>query len=77
MNGKTYTTTVGSDGSWSVTVPAAEAKNLADGSWTVAVSGKDAAGNTISASETLVVDTKAPTLDAGYPSADDNIINAG
>ncbi|NIG73585.1 Ig-like domain-containing protein [Klebsiella sp. Ap-873] len=73
--GKTYTATVGSDGSWSVTVPAADAKNLADGSWTVAVSGKDAAGNTISASETLVVDTKAPGLTVNAI-ADDNIINA-
>ncbi|NIF31610.1 Ig-like domain-containing protein [Enterobacter sp. Cy-643] len=75
LNGKTYSTTVGSDGSWSVTVPAADAKNLADGSWPVAVSGKDAAGNNVSASETLVVDTKAPGLTVNAI-ADDNIINA-
>ncbi|VEB97426.1 Uncharacterised protein [Cedecea lapagei] len=75
LNGKTYSATVGNDGRWSVTVPAADAKNLADGSWTVAVSGKDAAGNTISASETLVVDTKAPVLTLDTV-AGDNIINA-
>lgn len=75
LNGKTYATTVNGDGSWSLNVPEADAKNLADGSWTVAVSGKDAAGNTISASQTIVVDSKAPVLTVDTV-AGDNIVNA-
>ncbi|MCK6930288.1 Ig-like domain-containing protein [Enterobacter roggenkampii] len=75
LNGKTYTTEVGADGTWSVNVPAADAQALGDGTWTVNVSGKDAAGNTVSGSQTIGVDSVAPTLSVDTP-AQDNIINA-
>ncbi|AEN64778.1 type 1 secretion target domain-containng protein [Enterobacter soli] len=75
LNGKTYTAEVGENGAWSVTVPAADAQALADGTWTVNVSGKDAAGNTVSGSQTIGVDTVAPTLSIDTI-AQDNIINA-
>ncbi|MGO3412464.1 MAG: Ig-like domain-containing protein [Kluyvera intermedia] len=75
LNGKTYTAEVGANGAWSVNVPAADAKALTDGTWTVAVSGKDAAGNTVSGNQTLNVDTDAPTLSVNAI-AQDNIINA-
>ena len=75
LNGKTYTTEVGADGTWSVNVPAADAQALGDGTWTVNVSGKDAAGNTVSGSQTIGVDSVAPTLSVDSL-AQDNIINA-
>ena len=75
LNGKTYTTELGADGTWSVNVPAADAQALGDGTWTVNVSGKDAAGNTVSGSQTIGVDSVAPTLSVDTL-AQDNIINA-
>ncbi|WP_407223334.1 Ig-like domain-containing protein [Enterobacter roggenkampii] len=75
LNGKTYTTEVGADGTWSVNVPAADAQALGDGTWTVNVSGKDAAGNTVSGTQTIGVDSVAPTLSVDTL-AQDNIINA-
>ena len=75
LNGKTYTTEVWADGTWSVNVPAADAQALGDGTWTVNVSGKDAAGNTVSGSQTIGVDSVAPTLSVDTL-AQDNIINA-
>ncbi|MEH3478887.1 Ig-like domain-containing protein [Enterobacter cloacae] len=75
LNGKTYTANVGTHGAWSVKVPAADAQALGDGTWTVNVSGKDAAGNIVSGSQTIGVDTTAPTI-AVDTVAQDNIINA-
>ncbi|WP_370972126.1 Ig-like domain-containing protein [Enterobacter wuhouensis] len=75
LNGKTYSAEVGANGAWSVKVPAADAQALGDGTWTVNVSGKDAAGNTVSGSQTIGVDTAAPTLSVDTI-AQDNIINA-
>ncbi|WP_148245150.1 Ig-like domain-containing protein, partial [Enterobacter asburiae] len=75
LNGKTYTAEVGADGAWRVNVPAADAQALGDGTWTVNVSGKDAAGNTVGGSQTIGVDTTAPTLSVDTL-AQDNIINA-
>ena len=73
LNGKTYTTEVGADGTWSVNVPAADAQALGDGTWTVNVSGKDAAGNTVSGSQTIGVDSVAPTLSVDTLAQDNNI----
>ncbi|HFZ0817878.1 TPA: Ig-like domain-containing protein [Enterobacter cloacae] len=75
LNGKSYTAEVGANGAWSVKVPAADAQALGDGTWTVNVSGKDAAGNTVNGSQTIGVDTAAPTI-AVATVAQDNIINA-
>ncbi|WP_417323564.1 Ig-like domain-containing protein [Enterobacter cloacae] len=75
LNGKSYTAEVGANGAWSVKVPAADAQALGDGTWTVNVSGKDAVGNTVNGSQTIGVDTAAPTI-AVDTVAQDNIINA-
>ncbi|HHE5699200.1 TPA: Ig-like domain-containing protein, partial [Citrobacter amalonaticus] len=75
LNGKTYITTVGANGEWQVNVPAADANALADGSWTVAVSGQNAAGNAVSGSQVITVDTQPPLLSMDNI-AIDQIINA-
>ncbi|KYH18538.1 type 1 secretion target domain-containng protein [Enterobacter hormaechei] len=75
LNGKTYTAEVGANGAWSVKVPAADAQALGDGTWTVNVSGKDAAGNTVSGSQTIGVDTASPVISVDTI-AQDNIINS-
>ncbi|ELC7452416.1 Ig-like domain-containing protein [Enterobacter hormaechei subsp. xiangfangensis] len=75
LNGKTYSAEVGANGAWSVKVPAADAQALGDGTWTVNVSGKDAAGNTVSGSQTIGVDTASPVISVDTI-AQDNIINA-
>ncbi|CAM3518978.1 MULTISPECIES: Ig-like domain-containing protein [Yersinia] len=53
LNGKTYTATVGLNGSWSAQIPAADLALLADGNITLTVSGTDAAGNPVSGSQQL------------------------
>ncbi|SAB18027.1 type 1 secretion target domain-containng protein [Enterobacter hormaechei] len=75
LNGKTYSAEVGANGAWSVKVPAADAQALGDGTWTVNVSGKDAAGNTVTGSQTIGVDTASPVISVDTI-AQDNIINA-
>ncbi|PIJ57140.1 hypothetical protein BOM23_14310, partial [Erwinia sp. OLMDLW33] len=75
LNGKAWQTTVAADGSWTITVPAADAQALADGVHTVQVSGVDSAGNTITSASTLSVDTQAPTLTIATLAGDD-ILNA-
>lgn len=75
LNGKTYTTEVGANGAWSVNVPTADAKALGDGNWTVTVTGQDAAGNTITGTQALKVDTQAPVISVNTIAQDD-IINA-
>ncbi|EHA2033631.1 Ig-like domain-containing protein [Escherichia coli] len=75
LNGKTYTTTVGANGAWSVQVPTADAQALGEGNQAVLVSGKDATGNTVTGAQLLTVDTQPPTL-AINTIAQDNIISA-
>ncbi|WP_206363761.1 beta strand repeat-containing protein, partial [Paenirhodobacter huangdaonensis] len=60
---QTFTTTVGTDGSYSVDVPA----DLAEGGYSVAASVTDPAGNTGSADDTGVIDTVAPTISVDAP----------
>ncbi|MEB7937874.1 Ig-like domain-containing protein [Escherichia whittamii] len=75
LNGKTYTTTVGANGGWSVQVPTADAQALGEGSQAVLVSGKDASGNTVTGAQLLTVDTQPPTL-AINTIAQDKIVSA-
>ncbi|MBU9844027.1 Ig-like domain-containing protein [Rahnella ecdela] len=75
LNGLSWQTTVSADGSWSVNVPGADAQALADGVYTVQVSGVDSAGNTITSSSTLTVDTHPPSLVINTLAGDD-ILNA-
>ena len=75
LNGKTYTTSVGANGGWSVQVPTADAQALGEGNQAVLVSGKDATGNTVTGAQLLTVDTQPPTL-AINTIAQDNIVSA-
>ncbi|MCZ6343748.1 Ig-like domain-containing protein, partial [Escherichia coli] len=45
VNGKSHTATVGSDGTWQVTLPATEVQALAEGNYAVNASVSDRAGN--------------------------------
>lgn len=75
LNGKTYNTSVGANGAWSVQVPTADAQALGEGNQAVLVSGKDATGNTVTGAQLLTVDTQPPTL-AINTIAQDNIVSA-
>ncbi|MCV7760176.1 Ig-like domain-containing protein [Pluralibacter gergoviae] len=75
LNGRSYTATVGSNGSWTLDVPASHLGALADGSVKVTASVTDKAGNPASADRSLTVDVSEPkvTLDI---IAGDNVINS-
>ncbi|AVH15930.1 BapA prefix-like domain-containing protein [Enterobacter sp. SGAir0187] len=76
LNGKTYTATIQSDGTWATTVPAADVGALADGaSYQVSVSAQDSAGNSASATHGISVDTTAPVVSIATLSGDD-MLNA-
>ncbi|EQA1646480.1 Ig-like domain-containing protein [Enterobacter hormaechei] len=76
LNGKSYTATIQSDGSWTTTVPAADVGTLADGArYQVSVSAQDSAGNSASATHTISVDTTAPVISVNTLSGDD-VLNA-
>ena len=76
LNGKSYTATIQSDGSWTTTVPAADVGALADGArYQVTVSAQDSAGNSASATHTISVDTTAPVISVNTLSGDD-VLNA-
>ncbi|WP_425591333.1 Ig-like domain-containing protein [Enterobacter soli] len=76
LNGKSYTATIQSDGTWTTTVPAADVGALADGaSYQVSVSAQDSAGNSASATHSISVDTTAPVISVNTLSGDD-VLNA-
>ena len=71
LNGANYSAVVGNDGNWTVNVPAEALQTLADGSsYTLTVTVSDANGNAISQSQTLTVDTLAPTGSINAPGGD-------
>jgi FecR-like protein/Big-like domain-containing protein len=73
---KTYVATVNAAGTaWSATVPAADAKALADGLATVSAQVIDANGNPASASQTVTVAETGPTVTIA-PIDGNNVINA-
>ncbi|HHU7886041.1 TPA: beta strand repeat-containing protein, partial [Escherichia coli] len=74
LNGQTYQGVVQSDGTWSVTVPAANVGALADGNATVTASVNDVAGNPSSVSRVALVDATPPVVTIN-PVATDNVIN--
>ncbi|WP_157952954.1 Ig-like domain-containing protein [Limnobaculum parvum] len=78
INDIDYTGTVGAGGSWSVTVPTADAQALSQGSIAIAVSAQDIAGNPATASDSFTVDTLV-NLTVGVVAGDDiiNTIEAG
>lgn len=62
LNGVTYTTVAGTDGAWSLTIPANIVNGLADGSYTLNVTASDRAGNTTLTTTPLNVDKSAPSI---------------
>ncbi|WP_457769098.1 Ig-like domain-containing protein [Enterobacter bugandensis] len=74
LGGKTYTALVGSDGTWTLDVPAADLAILSQGALTVTASVNDKAGNGGQTTHTLTVDTAAPTVTISTV-ADDDIVN--
>ena len=74
LGGKTYTALVGSDGTWTLDVPAADLAVLSQGALTVTASVNDKAGNNGQTTHTLTVDTVAPTVTISTV-ADDDIVN--
>ncbi|WP_313050081.1 Ig-like domain-containing protein [Atlantibacter subterraneus] len=73
---KTYTTTVGSDGKWSVTVPAADMSSFTDGDYVIRATVDNSIGNHGSAQQSIVVDTVKPVVafDANIAGSD-NVVN--
>ncbi|WP_140919969.1 Ig-like domain-containing protein [Limnobaculum xujianqingii] len=62
LNGKTYTTTIQPDGSWSYTVPAVDVQQLPDGTLNATVSVTDIAGNTAQDSHAVTVISDSANL---------------
>ncbi len=75
FGGKTYTTTVAANGSWSTTVPAADMAALRDGDASAQVRVTNVNGNSATATHEYSVDSAAPTVTINTI-ASDNIINA-
>lgn len=75
LNGKTYTAAVNSSGNWSVGVPAADVKALAEGSITLKAEVADVAGNKATTSQDFSIDLTGTTLTLDNVTAD-NIVNA-
>ncbi|EOK7870927.1 Ig-like domain-containing protein [Escherichia coli] len=74
LNGKGYSATIQSNGSWSVNVPAADVAALRDGtSYTVSASAQDSAGNSATASRSVAVDLTAPVISINTVSTDDRL----
>ncbi|MEO3326001.1 Ig-like domain-containing protein, partial [Enterobacter cloacae] len=73
LNGKDYTATVGSDGNWTLNVPAADLAALSDGSVTVTASVSDKAGNPASVDHNLTVDVTVPEVTISTIAGDDVI----
>ncbi|MLA16528.1 Ig-like domain-containing protein, partial [Escherichia coli] len=63
LNGKTYTTTVQTGGSWSYTLGSVDVTALADGNaYVINASVSNAIGNTGSSNHTITVDLSAPAM---------------
>ncbi|WP_154815938.1 Ig-like domain-containing protein, partial [Enterobacter hormaechei] len=75
LNGKNYTATTAADGTWSLTVPAADLAGLGQASYTLNATATNGVGNSVSSSANLLVDTALPTVTINTV-AGDNVINA-
>ncbi len=75
LNGKNYTATTAADGTWSLTVPAADLSGLGEASYTLSATATNGVGNSISTTANLLVDTALPTVTINTV-AGDNVINA-
>ncbi|MGO2460303.1 MAG: Ig-like domain-containing protein [Ewingella sp.] len=62
LGGKDYTATVGGNGQWTVTIPAADLQALPQDNTLITVTATDAAGNSTPITSNVTVDFTAPTL---------------
>ncbi|WP_127158066.1 Ig-like domain-containing protein, partial [Pectobacterium polaris] len=62
LNGKTYSGTVGSDGTWSITIPSADLSSMPNGNYTIVTRLTDAAGNTAIVEGSVLVDLTLAVL---------------
>ncbi len=75
LNGVNYSAFVQADGRWSVALPAADVRALADGTQTITAQIGDAAGNVTNATRDFSVDQNAPLILVNA-FLGDNLINA-
>lgn len=80
LGGQTYSTSVGADGNWSLTVPAAALTALAAGDTTITVSVSNAAGSTATTALPITVEAAVtppgePTVAMGQFAGDDILSN--
>lgn len=75
LNNKTYTATVGADGTWSTQIPAADLAMIANGRTTIHAQVTDIAGNPASKDSIIIVDSTQGGLGINTV-AGDNLINA-
>ncbi|STQ12001.1 type 1 secretion target domain-containng protein [Enterobacter cloacae] len=75
LNGKHYQTTVQSDGTWTVNVPAVDLGALTDGTVTVTATVSDVAGNSSSADRVGLVDATVPQVTINDFVTDTNTVN--
>nr|WP_251001017.1 Ig-like domain-containing protein [Escherichia coli] len=79
LGGNTYTATVGSNLTWSVSVPAADIQALGNGDLTVSASVTNQNGNTGSGTRDITIDANLPGLWVDTVAGDDvvNIVACG
>ncbi|MDE8556865.1 Ig-like domain-containing protein [Pantoea vagans] len=75
LNGKTYSTTVNEDGSWNLTLPAADLALLPQGANGLAITAIDEAGNRVDETLNFSVDTLPPNLVVAEVAGGDGILN--
>lgn len=76
INGKHYSATVGSDGRWSVNVPAADLAPLTNGNHTITATLTDVAGNSTTTSHNFVVKNLQPTVTVSTFAGDGTLDNS-
>ncbi len=75
LNGQNYTATTDASGNWSTTVPASAVSALGEANYTVTANVTDSAGNSNSASHSVLVNSALPAVTINAVATDD-IINA-
>ncbi|NEG61863.1 Ig-like domain-containing protein [Pantoea agglomerans] len=76
LNGKTYSTTVNADGSWSLALPAADLALLPQGANSLIITAIDEAGNRVDETLNFSVDTLPPNLIVAEVAGGDGILNS-
>ncbi|MCL9651615.1 Ig-like domain-containing protein [Pantoea agglomerans] len=76
LNGKTYSTTVNPDGSWSLALPAADLALLPQGANSLIITAIDEAGNRVDETLNFSVDTLPPNLIVAEVAGGDGILNS-